>query len=95
MILEETFLWEMSTHLDNLNWRALGRSLGVEETVLVNIDHTHKASGFRECAYQMLLSWKQRQPKQCTFGVLFSKLCKENMNSVAKKMKQISSNDKM
>ncbi len=79
--------------MDGLNWRALGRTLGIDEAILLNIEHTHRGSGFRECAYQMLLSWKEKFPKKCTFGVLYNGFKKEGMNSVAKKMMSVKKND--
>ncbi|CAG0879835.1 unnamed protein product [Darwinula stevensoni] len=84
--LSDADLWDISAHMNSINWRALGRTLGLEESVLLNIEHAHKAAGFRECSYQMLLEWKGRKPKKCTFGNLYTALTKENMNSVAKQM---------
>ncbi|XP_013792671.1 uncharacterized protein LOC106476569 [Limulus polyphemus] len=84
--LEDTDMWEISALMNTVSWRALGRTLGLEESVLLNIEHTHKTSGFRECAYQMLLEWKGRKPQKCTFGTLHTALCKENMNNVAKEL---------
>ena len=68
------------------DWRNLGRTLGIEEIVLINLEHSHQSVGFRECAYQMLLEWKGRKPKKCTFGELYSALLREKMVSVAKFM---------
>ena len=42
--------------------------------------------GVRECAYQMMLEWKEKKPKTCTFGSLYSSLSTEKMNGVAKKL---------
>ena len=30
----------------------LGRTLGLEESILLKLEHAHKGSGMRECAYQ-------------------------------------------
>ena len=35
-----------------------GRTLGLEESILLNLEHAHKGAGVRECAYQTLLEWK-------------------------------------
>eukprot|EP00092_Neocalanus_flemingeri_P026631 GFUD01028866.1.p1 GENE.GFUD01028866.1~~GFUD01028866.1.p1 ORF type:complete len:967 (+),score=196.03 GFUD01028866.1:59-2959(+) len=84
--LSDQDLWLISAHMNAINWRALGRTLGLEESILLNLEHAHKGSGFRECAYQMLLEWKGMKPKTCTFGSLYSGLCQEKMNGVAKHM---------
>ena len=42
----------------------LGRTLGLEESMLLNLEHAHKGSGMRECAYQTLLTWKETKPKE-------------------------------
>eukprot|EP00090_Calanus_glacialis_P008679 TRINITY_DN17039_c0_g1_i1.p1 TRINITY_DN17039_c0_g1~~TRINITY_DN17039_c0_g1_i1.p1 ORF type:complete len:960 (-),score=170.98 TRINITY_DN17039_c0_g1_i1:174-3053(-) len=84
--LSDQDLWQISAHMSAINWRALGRTLGLEESILLNLEHAHKGSGFRECAYQMLLEWKGMKPKTCTFGSLYSGLCQEKMHGVAKHM---------
>lgn len=84
--LSDQDLWQISSSMNAINWRALGRTLGLEESVLLNLEHAHKGSGFRECAYQMLLEWKGTKPKLCTFGSLYHALTEEKMNGVAKHM---------
>ncbi|UYV71833.1 hypothetical protein LAZ67_9000607 [Cordylochernes scorpioides] len=84
--LQDSDMWQISSLMNTMTWRALGRTLGLEESVLLNIEQAYKATGFRECAYQMLLEWKGRRPKKCTFGTLYAALCKENMNNVAKQL---------
>merc|ERR1719186_1136395 len=84
--LTDNDLWQISASMNAINWRALGRTLGLEESVLLNLEHAHKGSGFRECAYQMLLEWKGMKPKTCSFGSLYSGLSQEKMNGVAKHM---------
>ena len=79
-------LWKISGEMSSINWRALGRTLGLEESTLVNLEHAHKSQGVRECAYQMMLEWKEKKPKTCTFGSLYSSLTTEKMNGVAKKL---------
>ena len=44
--------------MNAIKWRALGRTLGLDEDILLNLEHAHKSAGVRECAYQMLLEWK-------------------------------------
>ena len=79
-------LWRVSASMNNINWRALGRTLGLQESALVNIESSYRTAGCRECAYQVLLEWKGQKPKQCTVGSLYCALTKENMNEVAKKI---------
>ena len=79
-------LWKISGEMSSINWRALGRTMGLEESTLVNLEHAHKSQGVRECAYQMMLEWKEKKPKTCTFGSLYSSLTTEKMNGVAKKL---------
>ncbi|RWS14892.1 uncharacterized protein B4U79_09002 [Dinothrombium tinctorium] len=82
--LTDSDMWQISALMNTMNWRALGRTLGLEESVLLNIEHAYKSTGFRECAYQMMLEWKGRRPQQCTYGNLYTALCKEKMNAIAK-----------
>ena len=56
--LSDPDMWLISSQMNSIKWRALGRSLGLEEAILVNLDDAHKGQGTRECAYQMLLEWK-------------------------------------
>merc|ERR1719369_1021145 len=84
--LSDQDLWSISSQMNAIKWRALGRTLGLEEDILLNLEHAHKGSGVRECAYQMLLEWKGMKPKSCTFGNLYISLSTEKMNGVAKHM---------
>ncbi|XP_067005176.1 uncharacterized protein [Anabrus simplex] len=84
--LTDRDLWRISSKIVRKDWRNLGRTLGIEEQVLVNIEHSHQSVGFRECAYQMLLEWKGRKPRKCTFGELYKALLREDMVVVAKYM---------
>ena len=58
MKLSDNDLWQISAQMNAIKWRALGRTLGLEEDILLNLEHAHKGSGVRECAFQMLLEWK-------------------------------------
>ena len=65
MKLADGDLWQISSQMNGIKWRALGRTLGMAEDILMNLESAHKGSGVRECAYQMLLNWKvMRQLKQ-------------------------------
>lgn len=91
--LTDQDLWRISACMASLNWRALGRTMGIEESVLLNLEQSFKGFGVRECAYQMLLEWKGHKPRKCTLGVLYTSLCNEKMISVAKQILQINFND--
>ncbi|KAK7794660.1 hypothetical protein R5R35_003778 [Gryllus longicercus] len=82
--LSDRDLWKISAKIASKDWRNLGRTLGIEEQVLQNLNHAHQSIGFRECTYQMLLEWKGRKPRKCTFGELYTGLTNEGMVSVAK-----------
>lgn len=56
--LSDNDLWQISAQMNAIKWRALGRTLGLDEDILLNLEHAHKSGGVRECAYQMLLEWK-------------------------------------
>ena len=84
--LNDKDLWRISSKIVRKDWRNLGRSLGIEEQALVNLEHSYQSIGFRECAYQMLMEWKGRKPRKCTFGELYKALQRENMGAVAKLM---------
>lgn len=84
--LSDHDLWNISSQMNAIKWRALGRTLSLDEDILLNLEHAHKGSGVRECAYQMLLEWKGMKPKHATFGCLYSSLVQEKMNMVAKHM---------
>ena len=83
---EDQDLWKISGEMSSINWRALGRTMGLEESTLLNLEHSFKNHGVRECAYQMMLEWKEKKPKTCTFGSLYSALTTEKMNGIAKKL---------
>ena len=79
-------LWKVSAEMASINWRALGRTLGLEEAMLVNLEHSHKSQGMKECVYQMLREWKEKKPRTCTFGSLYTALTTEKMNGIAKSL---------
>jgi len=92
--LESSYLWDISQHLEtNMNWKSLGRTLWLEENVLINIEVSHRLSGMRELFYQVLINWREKQPKRCTFGNLYTALRKEGMNAAAKAMMTIRRNN--
>ena len=72
--------------MSSINWRALGRTLGLEEAVLLNTEQSYKNNGVRECAYQMMLEGKEKKPKNCTFSSLYKALTQEKMNGIAKNL---------
>ena len=84
--LTDTDMWKISGEMSSINWRALGRTLGLDESCLLNLDQAFKSNGVRECSYQMMLEWKERKPKTCTFGSLYSALTTEKMNGIAKNL---------
>jgi len=79
-------LWTISSEMSSINWRAVGRTLGLEESTLLNLEHSFKSQGVRECVYQMMLEWKEKKPKTCTLGSLYTALSTEKMFGVAKKL---------
>lgn len=79
-------LWTISSEMSSINWRAVGRTLGLEESTLLNLEHSFKSQGVRECVYQMMLEWKEKKPKTCTLGSLYTALNTEKMFGVAKKL---------
>lgn len=87
--LSDRDMWKISKGIARKDWRFLGRTLGIEERVLVDLEHQYQPVGFRECAYQMLLEWKGRKPRKCTFGNLYGALLRENMVEIAKHMVKI------
>lgn len=79
----------MSKHIKvGASWRTLGRNLGLEENVLVSVEQAYGQgpSAFRECAYQMLLEWKEWFPSKCTFGNLYAALKEQGMRTAAEAM---------
>lgn len=93
--LTDQDLWRVSACMAGINWRALGRTLGIEESVLLNLEQSYKGYGVRECAYQMLLEWKGHKPRKCTLGTLYTSLCNEKMISVAKEILKIKFDENM
>ena len=79
-------LWRISGEMLSINWRAVGRTLGLDEPTLVNLEHNYKTQGVRECVYQMMLEWKEKKPKTCTLGSLYTALYTEKMHNVAKNL---------
>jgi len=93
--LSDNDLWQISAQMNAIKWRALGRTLGLDEDILLNLEHAHKSAGVRECAYQMLLEWKGVKPRQTTFGRLYGALVQENMNMVARHMADLLSSKQL
>ena len=58
-------------------WRWLGRSLGVEETVIENIKTENDSQ--EECAFQVLRSWQVSKGSKATVHLLM-KAIEENGN---------------
>ena len=58
-------------------WRWLGRSLGVEETVIENIKTENDSQ--EECAFQVLRSWQLSKGSKATVHLLM-KAIEENGN---------------
>ena len=72
-ILSDDELEEVSTSIDN-NWRALGRRLGVHESMLTAFDKENEQ--LSDKAYHMLMHWKQRGGGlPATYQVLYEALC--------------------
>nr|CAD7262950.1 unnamed protein product [Timema shepardi] len=87
--LSDQELWHVTSRIVRKDWRNLGRTLGIDEHHLANLEHAHSTTGFRECAYQMLLEWKGRKPKLCTVGELSRALGVEGMQDVAKHLLKV------
>lgn len=81
--------WQISEALAVATWKGIGRSLGMEETVLADVEAQHKNANWREQVYQMLLVWKSSQPQLFTFGNLYSALQRENLHDAARKLMEI------
>jgi len=88
-LLDSKFFWGLSSNLTSGSWKALGRTLELEESQISTIEQTHRGQGNRELNYQVLISWKENFPKKATFGTLYTALCTENLVSVARKMNRI------
>ena len=58
-------------------WRPLGRQLGFEEWELTLFHKDNEE--YKEKAYAMLLSWKQRKGEGATYQVLKEALCDEEL----------------
>nr|CAD7449303.1 unnamed protein product [Timema bartmani] len=87
--LSDQELWQVTSRIVRKDWRNLGRTLGIDEPHLANLEHSYATTGFRECAYQMLLEWKGRKPRLCTVGELSRALRVEGMLDVAKHLLKV------
>ena len=57
------------------SWKALARRLGIDEPEIVEFDYA--SVKHRDKAYQMLMSWKEREGSQATYLVLHHALSHE------------------
>lgn len=55
-------------------WKSLGRKLNISENVLQEIDLNFRHCGEKEKAFQMLLTWREKDPENCTPKKLYNVL---------------------
>lgn len=75
----------------SLFWKKLGRTLGVEEPKLSQLELDHQRDAY-ERAFQMLLHWRQTRNDQATYRNLFNALTSNvvGRNDLGKKYCELS-----
>ena len=87
--LNESNLWNLANVYENLSeWTLVGKCLGLNNNDINSVRLRHlKKDGLKECFYQSLLLFRQREPENCNFEyltrVLATKLDK-NSESIKK-----------
>lgn len=70
------------------SWRKIGRKLHLSELDLREIDLNYCNCGEREKAFQMLITWRERDPENCVPEKLFSILKESGLKHTALKLSQ-------
>ena len=68
------------------SWKSVGRKLSLSELELREIDLDYSTSGEREKAFQMLITWRERDPENCVSEKLFSILTESGLKHTALKL---------
>lgn len=78
--LSEKNLWNASSYVFQ-EWKVLGRYLSLSENDIYSIESKYLfKEGLRECCYQVLLKWREFNPKECNLIYLCKKLIQLNLN---------------
>ena len=64
-------------------WKSLGRKLDISEHKLQEIDLNFRHCGEKEKAFQMLLTWREKDPENCIPKNLFKILNNSGLNYTA------------
>lgn len=67
------------------SWKFVGRNLRLNDTVLDDIEKTHK--GVREHCYQMLKAWVKHNGSDATHALLIQALLEEDRKDLADDVK--------
>ena len=76
-------LWDLSGHI-SLVWKQVGRSVGIKECIIENIEIDYESEEEREKAYQLLLIWTRALGKKVTLRSLVNTLVYIGRNDIAR-----------
>ena len=82
-ILKDSHLNDISEDLGR-DWKALGRKLEIESTILDNIDAEYR--WVKEKSFQMMLRWKKRSGNNATGQALANALIARSRRDIAEKL---------
>ena len=67
------------------SWKSVGRKLELSEPELREIELNYQNAGEKEKAFQMLITWRERDPESCTMQKLSDILCKSGLRYTAQR----------
>ena len=80
---DSRLLWDLSGHI-SLVWKQVGRSVGIKECMIENIEIDYETDDERERAYQLLLIWTRAHGKKVTLDALVDILNYIGRNDIAR-----------
>ncbi|XP_077994601.1 uncharacterized protein LOC144448287 [Glandiceps talaboti] len=84
--MTDEFLSLLSQHLLPKQLRQLGRSLGLNEVTIQQIEHDNDKHGSKEIAFQILKTWKKGEGYEASFEVLEKALEDSECFEIAEKL---------
>lgn len=68
------------------SWKSIGRKLNLSEVELNEIDTNYNSDGEKEKAFQMLITWRERDPDHCLPYNLYQVIDQSGLKYTANKL---------